>query len=284
LFILSIDVTERKRAETEVRTLNVELEQRVQERTRELEDANRELEAFSYSVSHDLRAPLRHIQGYIAMLLRSAERELSNHSRRYLQTIADASGEMSVLIDDLLSFSRMGRTTMASTDVDLDDLVRESIRALQPAVRGRRVVWKVSPLPSVVGDRAMLKQAIVNLIDNAVKYTRPRDPAVIEVGSTASEAGWVTLFVRDNGVGFDPSYAHKLFGVFQRLHRPDEFEGTGIGLANVRRIVGRHGGRTWAEGALDAGAAIYLTLPARRADVGRSPEHRVDQAEAHLAG
>jgi light-regulated signal transduction histidine kinase (bacteriophytochrome) len=254
------DISERKRAAEEVHRLNTELEQRVVERTAQLEAANKELEAFSYSVSHDLRAPLRHVQGYVDMLGREAGSQLSANGRRYMKTIEDASREMGVLIDDLLGFSRMGRAQMAETSVSLDGLVQESIQSLELTTRGRNIVWKTPPLPAVQGDQAMLRQVLANLLGNAVKYSRRRDPAEIEVGCDGTEDGRVIFFVRDNGVGFDPQYVHKLFGVFQRLHRADEFEGTGIGLANVRRIIARHGGRTWAEGAVDQGATFYFTL------------------------
>jgi light-regulated signal transduction histidine kinase (bacteriophytochrome) len=247
-------------ARNETEQINVQLEQRVYDRTAQLEAANKELEAFSYSVSHDLRAPLRHVQGYVDMLGREAQGQLSDKGRHYMKTIEDASREMGVLIDDLLGFSRMGRVQMAETSVSLDELVQESIRSLELTTRGRNIVWKIPPLPAVQGDHAMLRQVLANLLGNALKYTRPRDPAEIEFGCEGTEDGRVIFFVRDNGVGFDPQYVHKLFGVFQRLHRVDEFEGTGIGLANVRRIIARHGGRTWAEGAVDKGATFYFTL------------------------
>ena len=254
------DITERKRAEEEIHELNTGLEQRVRERTDELQAANQELEAFSYSVSHDLRAPLRHVQGYVDMLAREAEGRLSDKGRRYMKTIEDASREMGVLIDDLLAFARMGRAEMIETKVDLGALVRETLREMEPATPERNIVWKIPPLPAVQADPAMLKLALANLLGNAVKFTRPRDPAQIEMGRAGAEDGRVIFFVRDNGVGFDPQYAHKLFGVFQRLHRTEDFEGTGIGLASVRRIIARHGGRTWAEGRLNEGATFYFTL------------------------
>jgi signal transduction histidine kinase len=247
-------------AEGEIRKLNVELEQRVGERTAQLEATNNELESFTYSVSHDLRAPLRHVQGYVEMLARETDGRLSDSGRHYMKTIADASRDMGDLIDDLLAFSRMGRTDMLEKNLDLNTLVQDALRELDWATQERNIVWKIPPLPAVHADPAMLKMALINLLGNAIKFTRPRETAEIEMGSAGMEDGRVILFVRDNGVGFDPDYAHKLFGVFQRLHRSDEFEGTGIGLANVRRIISRHGGRTWAEGRINEGAAFYFTL------------------------
>jgi len=228
-----------------------------------LEAANQELESFSYSVSHDLRSPLRHIEGYVAMLIEDAEGKLSAEAQRYLKVIVEASRHMSELIDDLLAFSRMGRAEMRETRVELHALAQEAIRDLEMATRGRNIGWTIAPLPAVTGDRAMLKQALANLLGNAVKYTRPRDPAQIEMGCAGEEDGRAILFVRDNGVGFDMQYADKLFGVFQRLHRADEFEGTGIDLASVRRIIARHGGRVWAEGEAGRGATFYFSLPKR---------------------
>jgi len=236
------------------------LNERLAGRTAELQSINSELESFSYSVSHDLRAPLRHIEGYVAMLVEDAEGRLSAEAQRYLKVIVEASRHMGELIDDLLAFSRMGRAEMRETRVELHALVREAICDLEMATRGRNIVWTIPSLPTATGDRAMLKQALANLLGNAVKYTRPKDPAVIEIGCAGEEDGRLVLFVRDNGVGFDMQYVDKLFGVFQRLHRADEFEGTGIGLASVRRIIARHGGRVWAEGRTGAGAAFYFTL------------------------
>ncbi|HEX7087338.1 MAG TPA: PAS domain S-box protein [Vicinamibacterales bacterium] len=258
----STDIDDSRRTEEALRALNAELEARVQARTAELEDVNRELESFSYSVSHDLRAPLRHVQGYVELLTASLDGQLAERPRRYLQTITDATVEMGQLIDDLLTLARISRTPMSEERVSLDSLVRAVIERLETTVSGRHIIWQVHPLPEVIGDASLIRQVFVNLLDNAVKYTRRRDPATIEIGCSGKADGRVTLFVRDNGAGFDMQYVHKLFGVFQRLHRSDEFEGTGVGLATVHRIVTRHQGRTWAEGRVDEGATFYFTLAA----------------------
>jgi len=253
---LEREIAERLRAEHEIRKLNEELKRR----TEQLAASNEELEAFSYSLSHNLRAPLRHVQGYAEMLSKDAGSTLSPEASRYLQVIASAGREVGELIDGLLLFLRMNRAEMRETHVELGALVQKGIRDLKMSTQGRNIVWKVSPLPAATGDPAMLTQVFANLLDNAVKYTRSRAAAQIEIGSAGQEDGRVILFVRDNGVGFDMKYVDKLFGVFQRLHRTDEFEGAGIGLAIVRRIIARHGGRVWAEAAPDQGAAFYFTL------------------------
>ncbi len=245
----------------QIHDLTQDLEQRVAQRTTQLEAANKELEAFSYSVSHDLRAPLRHIDGFAGLLLKSDGETVSERGRGYLNQITKSAKHMGLLIDDLLVFARMGRAEMRLGAVGLNELVDEVIRSLQPELQDRNVVWRRTPLPVVKGDLPMLRQVLVNLIANAIKYSRPRDPAIIEIGSVTDRPDEFEIFVRDNGVGFEMKYAAKLFGVFQRLHRAEEFEGTGIGLANVRRIVSRHGGRTWADSAPGAGATFHFTLP-----------------------
>ncbi len=251
------DLTERKMAEQMLKQLNESLRQQANE----LAMTNRELEAFSYSVSHDLRSPLRHIDGFVDLLKKQTQEKLDDRSRRYLGIIADSAREMGCLIDDLLVFSRMGRAEMRHTRVASNSLLEEAVAATKNDVQDREIIWKIGPLPEVQADPAMLRQVWMNLIGNAVKYTRTRTPAEIEVGCQDGSNGELVFFVRDNGVGFDMQYVHKLFGVFQRLHRADEFEGTGIGLANVRRIVSRHGGRTWAEGKINDGATFFFSMP-----------------------
>jgi PAS domain S-box-containing protein len=253
---ISEDVTERSRQAAEIRALNAALARRAAE----IESVNKELETFAYSVSHDLRAPLRHIGGYAQLLTQALEHRLEEEPRRYLNVITQATRQMGELIEDLLSFSRMTRTDMNRARVAPREVVDAVIAGLEMETRGRDIEWRIGELPPIMGDPAMLKIVYANLIGNAVKYTAPRERAVIEIGAEAPVDGRVVLFVRDNGVGFDMAYADRLFGIFQRLHPAGEFEGTGIGLATVQRIIARHGGRVWAKAAPGEGAAFYFTL------------------------
>lgn len=249
-----------RRQTASVRRLNEQLEQRVRERTEELVAANREMEAFNYSVSHDLRTPLRYISGFVALAREEQEVTASPALQKYLRQISDASEQMGRLIDALLAFSKMSRQPLARQPAVMSSLVDGVIKSLAPDAAGRDIEWKVGVLPDVHADPEMLRLVWTNLISNALKYTRSRKKAVIEIDSRDAGSEWV-FSIRDNGVGFDSRYAQRLFEVFQRLHRDDEFEGTGVGLANVRRIVERHGGRIWAESAVDRGATFHFTLP-----------------------
>jgi PAS domain S-box-containing protein len=259
LATVSRNITERKHAEQQIKQLNLDLERRVVERTGQLEAANKELEAFSYSVSHDLRAPLRAVNGFAQILLEDYGPQLPTEAQEHLQTVCDGARRMGTLIDDLLSFARLSRLPLAKRAVDTRQLVRETLDELNAEQPGREVELHVAELPMCEADPALLKQVWVNLLSNAYKYTGQREHAVIEVGAT-EEQGITVYFVRDNGTGFDMQYAGKLFGVFQRLHRQDEFAGTGVGLAIVQRIVTRHGGRIWAEAAVNRGATFCFTL------------------------
>ncbi|HTB18021.1 MAG TPA: ATP-binding protein [Bryobacteraceae bacterium] len=251
------NITERKRREDEIRGLNQELASR----STELEAKNKELEAFAYSISHDLRAPLRHMSGYAELLQKKASAVLDAKSQRYMLMIQESAKRMGDLIDDLLAFSRIGRTETQKSLVNLEQLVREAIGEVRLETEGRNIVWNIGRLPNFYGDRSMLRLVFVNLLSNAVKFTRLRPQAEIEIGSDDAKENEIVVFVRDNGVGFDMKYVNKLFGVFQRLHPSQTFEGTGIGLATVQRIVQRHGGKVWAEGLVDRGATFYISAP-----------------------
>ena len=253
------DITERKAAESKILQLNTELEARVARRTAELEAANKELEAFSYSVSHDLRAPLRAVNGFADIVLQDYGSQLPEKGRHFLERVRNGGQQMGQLIDDLLAFARLNRQPVSRRPVDIIKLVQEVLETPNLCENGRKIEIQVGKLPPCQGDPTLLRQVWINLISNAVKYTRGRDPAVVEIGCEPKGEEEV-YYVRDNGVGFDMQYAHKLFGVFQRLHRADEFEGTGVGLAIVQRIVHRHGGRVWVEAALNRGATFYFTI------------------------
>lgn len=248
--------TVRRRVERELLQTRDDLERR----GAELQASNKELEAFAYSVSHDLRAPLRHMAGFSELLQKNSASVLDDKSKRYIGVILESAKKMGTLIDDLLGFSRIGRAETSKTTVNLAQLVEEALSEVRRDLGDRKIVWKVDKLPAAYGDRAMLRLALVNLISNAVKFTRTRTPAEIEIGYMEQTDNQVAMFVRDNGVGFDMKYASKLFGVFQRLHPTEAFEGTGIGLATVQRIAHRHGGRAWGEGVVGEGATFYLSI------------------------
>jgi PAS domain S-box-containing protein len=251
------DISGQKRREEEIRGLNAELAKW----SAELQAANRELEAFAYSVSHDLRAPLRHMAGFAELLQKKASSVLDDKSQRYMTMILESAKRMGDLIDDLLAFSRMGRVEAQMTLVDLDQLVKEVVGEVRQETDGREIVWLIDSLPTCYGDRSMLRIVLVNLVSNAIKFTREKARAEIEIGRAEESEEEAEVFVRDNGAGFDMRYVDKLFGVFQRLHHADAFEGTGIGLATVQRIIHRHGGKVRAEGAVDQGATFYFSVP-----------------------
>lgn len=267
---LQAELQQSQHKESEIHRLN----QEVTARAEQLETSNKELQSFAYSVSHDLRAPLRHVIGYSELLQKQAASSLDDKSRRYIQTIVEAAKRMSNLIDDLLAFSRVGQVETTKTPVSLDQLVKEVVAEIGQETSGRDIVWTINALPVCYGDRPMLRLVIANLVANAVKFTRMRTRAEIEIGCVDPNKDVVEVFVKDNGAGFDMRYAHKLFGVFQRLHLPEQFEGTGIGLAIVQRIIVRHGGKVRAEGRVDQGATFYFSVPKARgatAKTARTP-------------
>jgi light-regulated signal transduction histidine kinase (bacteriophytochrome) len=256
---LQVEVREREHAEESLRQLNLKLEERVSDRTAELRMANQELEAFSYSIAHDLRAPFRQIHGYVELLQEEFSAALPGNAQNYLKRIESKAREMGQMVDDLLKLFGVARQQFDFTEVNLNDVVKEIVANMREALPDRQIKWKIGELPTYKCNQGLMKQVFDNLISNAAKYTRPRNPALIEIGCQQTKQEDV-IFIRDNGVGFDMGLIDRLFGVFQRLHRAEEFEGTGVGLALTSRIIRKHGGRIWAEGKVDQGATFYFTL------------------------
>jgi hypothetical protein len=264
--VLANDVTERKKADEEIRKWNEELELRVAERTRQLSESNKELESFAYSVSHDLRAPLRHVIGFSEKLERNLGDNGNSEIERLTGKIKNSASKMGQLIDELLTYSRLGRTDLKKRFVQLDEIVDEVVKDASDLPGSDNIEWKIQKLPEVFADAMLIKLVFQNLINNAIKFTGKKEASIIEISCKKTSKKEFTFNVKDNGAGFNMDYADKLFGVFQRLHSTDEFEGTGIGLATVRRIVSRHGGRVWAEGEENVGATFYFTLPEKKKD------------------
>ena len=259
---LQVEAREREQAQESLRQLNLKLEERVSDRTFELRAANEELEAFSYSIAHDLRAPFRQIHGYVQLLMEGFSKELPLEAQNYLKRIGSKSREMGRMVDDLLNLFGVVRQRFEFASVDLNKIVQEVVANIKESVPDRNIVWKMGKLPVQNCNYGLIKQVFDNLLSNAVKYTRPRNPAEIEIGCDRSDQEDV-IFVRDNGVGYDMAFSERLFGVFQRLHRAEEFEGTGVGLALASRIIRKHGGNIWAKGKIDQGATFYFTLRKR---------------------
>jgi light-regulated signal transduction histidine kinase (bacteriophytochrome) len=259
------DIEDQRTAEHELRTLNAELEERVARRTSQLEAVNKDLESFSYSVSHDLRAPIRAIGGFCTLLMRDHEKDLNGEAQRKINVIKTEAERMGTLIDDLLAFSRLGRKALQPVDIDMAALATSTYERLNQGHNGKQIDFRLGSLPHANGDRSLFEQVWINLLSNAIKFSSKKEAPRIEVGAISDEREH-TYYVRDNGAGFDPRYQEKLFGVFQRLHHNDEFPGTGVGLALVHKIVNRHGGRIWADGKPGAGATFHFTLPKEQSE------------------